>query len=120
MPRVKKGALVAYRLRTLELHESDKPGQPPTVTRHSYWALGTVLQASRTGRVKQITPAGHENVRVAMLSRYQAVVEVLAIPRDRVDAENLLEGARSVSWPDLPACVGYVAQFLLAADRVES
>lgn len=124
MPRVKKGAIVAYNRRTLTVtpHPTE-PWRPPSVARlDSCWALGTVWQATRHGQVKEIVPAGADPTvtatRQKMLAKYEAVTRVLFIPSDRVDGPAMLQAATGVTWLTLEWCEEFVRHYLLT-DRLD-
>jgi hypothetical protein len=112
MPKVRKGALVAFRLYQYTVHVDPHNIKPPRVDRDVSWRIGRVYMASREGKVKEIEGADGERYKMAV--KHMTVGKVLYIPEGMVDEAALTTAARSLRWETDKECEMFVSQFVLA------
>jgi hypothetical protein len=111
MPKVRKGALVAFRVVRFTVTKDPTGVKPPSVTRDRRWHIGTVSMASREGKVKEVTTVDGE--RLKMVAKHLVIGRVLYIPADQVDPEALKQSAQGLTWAELPELEEFVSAFVI-------
>jgi len=114
--KAKKGVLCAFELVTLDVHPAERVGERATVTRTERWYLGTVLAATRTGKVREVVSA--DGVRWKMDGKHFRVARVFTIPADKVNGPRLLMDAEGRSWDLLEDVERFTAEHLRPTDTL--